>query len=410
MPSSTPSASSPGMPRRLATWAPTATRIGPKPCSRRPERVKSLPGLLAVLDAHPEFAEPGQVGVDALLRQAVGGDGPAHHAPGIGVLLEDGDLDTRPAPSMRAAERPAGPAPMIATLLPARRGPLPHRRPGLLGHDEPLHLADGQRLVVVGADAGVLAPVVADVAQDRGQRVVAPGDGHRVGVAPLPHRRHVLRHVLVHRAFVGAGGRRCSRTGPAAGWSWSAPSRRRPCGSAAPGSPRRHSARRFARCAAAVSSAPATRRAKSSRSAAPTASIAAPVSSRYCSRPQVPARLAAGRCTPSPGAARRPASRGALKQSAPPAKDSGIPPRNSSASSRREVDGEGVEGTARQVHHRVAGEHRAPVLHLEGVAQLEPEVHAPGRRQPPAERRNMGTASSHFRSWPKAASGTTTSP
>ena len=43
MPSSTPSASSPGMPRRLATWAPTATRMGPKPWARRLDSVKSWP-------------------------------------------------------------------------------------------------------------------------------------------------------------------------------------------------------------------------------------------------------------------------------------------------------------------------------------------------------------------------------
>ena len=50
-----------------------------------------------------------------------------------------------------------------------------HDRLSFLVHDEALDMADGQRLVEVRADAGVLAEVIADLAQDRRQRVVLAG-------------------------------------------------------------------------------------------------------------------------------------------------------------------------------------------------------------------------------------------
>jgi hypothetical protein len=72
-------------------------------------------------------------------------------------------------------------------------------------HDEALDVADGQRLVVVGADAGVLAKVVADPTQNRGKRIVLAGETHRPREVAVADRVHVLRDLLVHRALVDAG-------------------------------------------------------------------------------------------------------------------------------------------------------------------------------------------------------------
>ena len=73
----------------------------------------------------------------------------------------------------------------------------------LVVHDEPLHLADGERLVEVGADADLLAEMVARAAEDRAERVVAAHDLDRFVEPALAHEAHVLRDLLVHRALVG---------------------------------------------------------------------------------------------------------------------------------------------------------------------------------------------------------------
>ena len=77
--------------------------------------------------------------------------------------------------------------------------------PSLLLHDEALDLPDRQRLVQVGPDAGVLAQVVADPAEDGGQRVVQASDADRLGELPRADGGHVAGHLLVHRALVEAG-------------------------------------------------------------------------------------------------------------------------------------------------------------------------------------------------------------
>ena len=94
---------------------------------------------------------------------------------------------------------------MIGRLSATRRRPLPSSaEPGLLGHDDPLDLADRQRLVVVGAQARVLAAPV----QAR-PRMPGIGLSARVTLAAQVKvaggdRAHVLRHLLLDRAGVGA--------------------------------------------------------------------------------------------------------------------------------------------------------------------------------------------------------------
>ncbi len=69
-------------------------------------------------------------------------------------------------------------------------------------HDEPLDVADRQRLVEVGADAGVLAQVVADPAEDGRQRVVLTGQSHGLEEVAVADGVHVLGNLLIHRALV----------------------------------------------------------------------------------------------------------------------------------------------------------------------------------------------------------------
>ncbi|GBE20793.1 hypothetical protein BMS3Bbin01_00132 [bacterium BMS3Bbin01] len=72
-------------------------------------------------------------------------------------------------------------------------------------HDETLDVANRKGLVVVGSDARELTEVVADIAQDRRNRVVPTG--HLDSSIPVSFldRAHVLGHALVYRAFVLAG-------------------------------------------------------------------------------------------------------------------------------------------------------------------------------------------------------------
>ena len=161
-------------------------------------------GTLAVADLDAEALQDAEILVDLGLRQAVGGDRPADHAARVGVLLEDRDADAgiRQPLRGRQAGRP-GPDDGDARGRGGRRrarGRLP-----LLLHDEALDLPDRQRLVQVRPDAGVLAEVVADPAQDGGQRVVQARDADRFGELPRAHGGHVAGHLLVHRALVEAG-------------------------------------------------------------------------------------------------------------------------------------------------------------------------------------------------------------
>ena len=163
-------------------------------------------GALAVADLDAEALQDGEVLVDLRLRQPVGGDRPGHHAAGIRMRLEDRDADARAGQPLGGGQagRPGADDrhPGVLRGTGRRRG----REPGLLLlHDEALDLPDRQRLVQVGADAGVLAQVVADAAQDGGQRVVEAGDADRLPDVPGTHRGHVARHLLVHRALVQAG-------------------------------------------------------------------------------------------------------------------------------------------------------------------------------------------------------------
>ena len=73
----------------------------------------------------------------------------------------------------------------------------------LVRHDEPLHVADRQRLVHVRADAGRLTQVVADPPEDPRHGIVGPRDRHGVVESSLADRPHVGGYVLVDWALVG---------------------------------------------------------------------------------------------------------------------------------------------------------------------------------------------------------------
>ena len=94
MPSSTPSASSPGMPRRLATWAPDRHQDRAEALLSQGREGEVPPRLLAVVDQHPESAR-GRRGRRRCAPGAGGRPGwPRPPCPRrTGCLLEDGDRE-----------------------------------------------------------------------------------------------------------------------------------------------------------------------------------------------------------------------------------------------------------------------------------------------------------------------------
>ena len=88
-----PSESSPSRLSRLASWAPTATKIVSNPSARSPRKREIDAGGLVVADLHSQFLENRHVLIDLRLGQAIGGDGSADHAAGVGVSFEDRDRE-----------------------------------------------------------------------------------------------------------------------------------------------------------------------------------------------------------------------------------------------------------------------------------------------------------------------------
>ena len=175
----------------LARQAQASSPVGP-PATKiaaNPSRAECLEGevdarRLAVSDLDAE-AHEGQPG-PGRSAPAGGGRPGSRRRPsrrGVRVLLED--RGPKPAwASHSAAARPAGPAPMIATRAWAVEPTGSGAGPTSCSMMNRLicRIANGWSRCV--RHAGVLAQVVADPAEDRGQRVVEPGDANGLGKSP----------------------------------------------------------------------------------------------------------------------------------------------------------------------------------------------------------------------------------
>ena len=83
---------------------------------------------------------------------------------------------------------------------------LPGCRSVFAVHDEPLDVANRYGLIEVTANTGLLTQVIADPAEYAGSGIVGPDDPQRPCDIAITHSAHVLRHVLIHRALIDAGG------------------------------------------------------------------------------------------------------------------------------------------------------------------------------------------------------------
>ncbi len=160
-------------------------------------------GLQPVPDFNTERLEDRDVLVDDGLREPVGGYCPTDHPPGIRVGFEDRHAESGVSEFLAGGQAGRSGADDGYLLAGSRFAGEQHRL-FLVLHDEPLHVPDGQRLVEVGTDAGVLAKVITDSPQDRRERVVLPGQTNGLEEVAVAHRVHVVRHLLVDGALVEA--------------------------------------------------------------------------------------------------------------------------------------------------------------------------------------------------------------
>ena len=192
--------------------------------NRQVERLEALraqlveghvaPNLHVIAELRAHRLDDGDLGCNDVLLQLVAGDSVGEHAARTGAPLEHHGVvallgqvvGAREARRARAYDGHA--LGEVALHLGAHLGRhVAGRRVELgLGH-ELLDLVDGHRAVDGAARAGVLAAAVADAPAHRRQRVFAPDERERVGVAALGGKLEVALHRHVRRAGRLAGRR-----------------------------------------------------------------------------------------------------------------------------------------------------------------------------------------------------------
>ncbi len=142
---------------------------------------------------HAEVDDAPDLGVEHVARRAKARDAVAHHAAGLLALVEDRHRVALAAPAGRRADRPAGPAPMTATVLPVCCAGLRKCQLVLDGPfaEEMLDRVDADEILDLVAVAARFAGRRADAAHHRGQRI---GLGQAAPGVLLP--RHAGRRLL----------------------------------------------------------------------------------------------------------------------------------------------------------------------------------------------------------------------
>ena len=158
-----------GMSTRLLRCAPTATKTASKPSPLGLE--VGDPVLLLEDDAHGR--DPGDLRVEDVARQPVGGDAVAHHPARQRSVVADDDVVPEPGQVVGGREpgRAGADDEHPATAADLRNGELPLLLVGEVT-EVALDRVDRHRAVELLAVAARLARVVADPAVDRGERVV----------------------------------------------------------------------------------------------------------------------------------------------------------------------------------------------------------------------------------------------
>ena len=165
--------------------------------------MKSHAGHLAELEVHAGLLETLHILLHRDRHQAVGWNRDRRHAARLHARIENRHIDAAFAQEARR-RKAAGPRANDGHLARTRRAHLDGRVLARL-HDEPLHFADRQRMVVVHAGARQFASMVARAAERCAHHVVAPHNLRRFVELAVLHRLHVGRHILVDRADVHAG-------------------------------------------------------------------------------------------------------------------------------------------------------------------------------------------------------------
>ena len=158
--------------------------------------------LDVVVELHAVLGDPVDVELDDVSRQPEGRDADEGRAAAGGERLVDVDL-VAPAAELLGRGQAGRPGTDDGHAAPGRR-----RDDDVVRHvvavvpvdQEALHRADGERLVDVGAAAGLLAGSGADVAADRRDRVRVAGEDVALLEAALRGQHQVAAAVRVDRA------------------------------------------------------------------------------------------------------------------------------------------------------------------------------------------------------------------